>query len=752
MNNFNDFLNKELNTPQKKAVTQLNGSMIVVAGAGSGKTRVITARITNLILNNNVDPDSILALTFTNKAAGEMKERITKFLGASHKTPFVGTFHSYALLLLKTNRNLLPFPDFSIIDDDDQKSILKKLIKKNGLEKQVSASQLGYQISRIKNQIDDHDSEIFKNPLLKELYMAYETEKTTSQCLDFDDLLITTLKIFQKNKSFKEKFQNRIKHILVDEYQDTNGVQHELLKQMALNKKKVAIDSICAVGDEDQSIYSWRGAKVTNMLAFQEDFKEPKKPVSTIKIEQNYRSVQPILKAANSLIKNNKQRHPKKLWSEKKAKNRILLTRCQSGYQEAYAIATCIKAASKKVKLNKIAVLYRTHFQSRSIEESLIKSSIPYVIIGGIRFYERKEIKDLLAYLKLIINPFDRVSLFRVINCPTRGLGAKFEELLYSEWASNTLLDFKQILQHLIDTPSFKIKGAKANSIKEFLKIFEKIDRKEKISTILEQVIELTGYFAYLKKAYDNQEAETKMENIQEFSRSMKAFEKKKKSSLEDFLHEIALLQEKIEENKDGGKNVQMMTLHAAKGLEFDTIVISGLEEGLLPSSKSLNSDEDLEEERRLFYVGITRAKERLILTSAMFRNTYGQISDQTMSRFVTEIPTSLMQSIDLTKVHQAKASGLFCDWMSVKKSSNITVFSKKPTIKKRKTPEKKKHSFKASKTVKSPWKKNQTIVHKIFGPGIIKKVESASKDKFYLTIFFKSGEKRILSDYVQKL
>ena len=434
MNNFNDFIKNNLNTHQQKAVKKKSGAILVTAGAGSGKTRVITSRIANLILNQKQDPKSIIALTFTNKAAGEMRERINNFLQEKHVSPFVGTFHSYCLLLLRKNSDLLPFQNFSILDADDQKSLIKKILKQHGLEKEFSPAQIQYQISKLKNKLGANtENEIYLPKIIKEIYTAYETEKTMAHSLDFDDLLLQILRIFSEDEKFKKKHQETIKHILVDEYQDTNSVQHELLKQMALNKNKFVIKTLCAVGDEDQSIYSWRGAQVENILNFQHDFK----PVTKIKIEQNYRSVQPILNIANKVIAHNKMRNPKNLWSEKKAKNRIMCLNCKSNYQEADVIACFLENQSSQKNLNDIAILYRTHFQSRFLEESLIQSNIPYKIIGGIRFYERKEIKDIIAYLKLIANPFDRTSFFRIINIPTRGLGQKFEDLIYTKWNQN---------------------------------------------------------------------------------------------------------------------------------------------------------------------------------------------------------------------------------------------------------------------------------------------------------------------------
>jgi len=376
LNNFNDFLTTALNKPQQEAVNFGNGAVLVVAGAGSGKTRVITSRISNLILNHNVSARSITALTFTNKAAGEMKERVGKFIGADNDLPFVGTFHSYCLLLLKTNATRLSLPQFSIMDSDDQIDLIKKIMKKNSVVKFATPNQISGQISKLKNQgIVDNIGEELIHPTLKGIYLEYEAEKTNAHCLDFDDLLIQVLQLLKNNSGFRATFQSNIRHLLVDEYQDTNHVQHQLLKLMALNEQnKLALDSVCAVGDEDQSIYSWRGATVANMLKFQQDFA----PVHKIKIEQNYRSVQPILDAANNVISNNLLRNPKNLWSEKKAKNRILVAKCRTGDQEADAIASFIKTIPSDKKLSDVAILYRTHFQSRTLEEALIKHSIAY--------------------------------------------------------------------------------------------------------------------------------------------------------------------------------------------------------------------------------------------------------------------------------------------------------------------------------------------------------------------------------------
>ncbi len=690
MTEFNQFLKKELNKPQLQAVTDKKGPLIVIAGAGSGKTRVITARMANLIINEKVEPSSIVALTFTNKAANEMKERLIKFLENNNSEdqedfypqvfnrknlPFVGTFHSYCLLLLRSNPTLLDFPKFTIMDGDDQKSLIKKTLKKFGLEKQFSVNEILYQISNLKNKLTQ-DFEDFSIPIVKELYMEYESEKAKAHSFDFDDLILNVLKIFKKNKEFRTRFQEKIKHLLIDEYQDTNAVQHELLKYISLDtKKKFCLDTLCAVGDEDQSIYSWRGAIATNMQKFQKDFK----PVKLVKIEQNYRSVQPILQAANNVIENNKKRTHKELWSARKATDRILSVTCRSGKQEAYAIANLIESiqnddSSNKKPLNEIAILYRTHYQSRNIEEALISNSIAYKIIGGIRFYERKEIKDLLAYLRLIINPYERISLLRIINCPARGLGLKFEELLYEQWNQNPLLNFKQLLDYLLKNVEVNLTTSKKVALTDFLKIYKKLENIKKPSQQIETIIEEIKYFDYLKKQYDPKEAETKSENVNEFIQSIYNFEQdNEKNNLEEFLYQITLMQEKTDDKENSNDQVQCMTLHAVKGLEFDTIIIVGLEEGLLPSRRSLNTNKELEEERRLFYVGMTRAKERLIMFHANYRNTYGQISDQVISRFLTEVPEKLIQGINITESSLSHITMYFKNWLGVKSKSVLT-------------------------------------------------------------------------------
>lgn len=745
---FSSFIATALNEPQRQAVLQKNGALLVTAGAGSGKTRVITSRVANLIINEGVRPPSIVALTFTNKAAGEMKERLSKFLSTSHRLPFIGTFHAYCLLQLRANPHLLPFPNFSIMDADDQQNLIKKIIKKNSLAKYVSAAQIGYQISQHKNKkLLSFQDDLFTYPYLREIYFEYENEKNTAHCLDFDDLIINVVKFFQADATFKANFQQNIRHVLVDEYQDTNHVQHLLLKCMALDtQEKFALDSVCAVGDEDQSIYSWRGATVTNMLKFSSDFA----PVTHIKIEQNYRSVQPILEIANNVIVNNKLRNPKNLWSERQAKNRVVHGLCRSGEQEAETAAHFIKTFTQEKNAKTIAILYRTHYQSRALEEALIYHGIPYKIIGGIRFYERKEIKDILAYLRLAINPYDKISLMRIINCPTRGLGQKFEDDLMTLWAHQPFSDFKQILQTMLNVEHEGLTATKHKAVSDFLALFDYIDATTPPYQVIDTIIERTEYLNYLRNEYEAKEAEEKIENIREFRESAST-ESASKGTLETFLYDIALMQEKIEKN-EGKDQVPLMTLHAAKGLEFDAVIITGLEENLLPNSKSLTGNEELEEERRLFYVGITRAKEYLLLLSAGYRNTFGQIVDQIQSRFISEIPKKLLLSQDFEDLKSHAIRNFFEQWLNNKPiPSSIVTFgasNQYRSIQPSKTSKPQHATPPASET----WYKNQKVHHVKFGLGIVTKVEKADGEDYYITAIFKNGQKTLLSSFLQRM
>lgn len=746
---FKEFYATSLNPAQQQAVREKDGAILIIAGAGSGKTRVITSRIINLILNEQVFPSSIVALTFTNKAALEMRERVVHFLGGTIDVPFIGTFHGYCLQLLKKYNSLLRKPFIAILDEDDQKKILTTLIQRHGLQKQISVKQLSYAISQLKNQQnnqpdDSHPVNYRENKFFQELYAAYEQEKTLSKCFDFDDLLVEVLHLFKTSSYFKSEFQRIVRHVVVDEYQDTNGVQHELLKQMSRNdKKELVIDSICVVGDEDQSIYSWRGATVANMTNFQDDFPTTK----IITIDQNYRSVQPILETANHVIQHNTARHPKNLWSNKIGKNRIQGLACLSEYQEGEAIAQFIKAAQRTKKLRDIAILYRAHYQSRAIEEALLRQSLPYVIIGGIEFYERKEIKDVIAYLRLIVNPYDRPSFFRVINSPARGLGEKFEELFSEHWQQQPLMTFMQVGEYVLAHGG--LPKAKREALSSFLNIFTNADASERASIAIQRVIQATSYFAHLKNEYDEKEAEERTDNVKELMHAVAYLEAQKPTTLDTFLEDIALMHDKISKKKNADA-ITLMTLHAAKGLEFDTIIITGLEEGILPNGRSLNILEHVEEERRLFYVGITRAREHLLITHARHRYAFGNMTDQFRSRFLDEIPESYlpMHTCSFWKIPQFNE--FFCQWLYGAEQKKNAVYIPGKSAQPSHPAQTEAQPTRAGAT--RTWRLHQPVQHEKFGIGTVEEIEDHGDGTMYIRAKFKSGSKKISANFLKPL
>lgn len=632
--NFIDFCKTELNEQQYIAATKKEGVYLVCAGAGSGKTRVITARIAHLMLVHHVPADQIIAVTFTNKAAREMLERVKQFIGHDQPVPFIGTFHSYCLRLLKTHARLLALDNFSILDDDDQQKLIKTIITRHGVHKTVTARAVGSLISHAKNSGGD-PLHYFADPLMRELYTLYEKEKSAAHLFDFDDLLYKTKDLF-KNSAFCAQLQSRVRHVLVDEYQDTNVIQHELLRLIATNDTQFVLDSLCAVGDEDQAIYSWRGATISNIINFHKDFPAAER----ITIEHNYRSVQPILDAANAVIIHNRQRHPKNLKAQRAGNDRVISLACASGYQEADLIALIARLQHERQKLSTTAVLYRSHHQSRIIEDALIRHAIPYKIIGGVQFYERQEIKDLLAYLKLIVNPFDRVSLARILNVPTRGLGAQCEEQFFALWDQQPLCHFLQVAQQLHDNSA--LTAAKKKSLAQFIKIFENLSEKDSPSHALKTVIERTQYITYLRDGCDTEEFRTRNDNVAELISAVTSIEiaaEHQVHTVAEFLETVALMQDAIAKKGEAtGEYISLMSLHSAKGLEFNTVILAGLDEGLFPSTHSISNPEAVEEERRLMYVGITRARERLIIMHARYRTIFGKQSEQRTSRFIKEM------------------------------------------------------------------------------------------------------------------
>ena len=627
-----DILNKE----QKEAVLKTEGPLLILAGAGSGKTKVLTTKIAYLIEECGISPYNILAITFTNKAAREMKDRVFSMIGSKAKNAQISTFHSFGVRILTEYFDLLGYEkNFVIMDSDDSISIIKKILKNKELDpKSYSPSGIRNKISSCKNDmISFTDYEKYAlgdyEQVVLEVYKEYEKTLKDNNAVDFDDLLLLPIKLFKEHKEVLEHFQERFQYVLIDEYQDTNEVQY-ILSKMICEKYK----NICCVGDVDQSIYSFRGANYKNILNFEKDYPN----ASIIKLEQNYRSTTTILDAANDVIKNNKDRKEKNLWSTKGKGELISYYRAYNGIDEAqYVTKEIINLVEKGIEYKDIAVLYRTNAQSRTLEEEMLKDSIPYRIVGGVGFYSRREIKDVLAYLRLIHNSKDNISLLRIINVPKRGIGNK----TISNLIEKANVENKSIYD-VIDS-------GKELSFKEMIESLKKQSENLTLTDLVERILETTG----IRSEYENEktlDADIRLENLEELKTVTKTFEEREGViSLEDFLLEVSLVTD-INEYQDDYNQVSLMTVHAVKGLEFPYVFIVGLEEGLFPHINSLLSSNELEEERRLMYVAITRAKEKLYLVNARSRMLFGESTANVPSRFIKEINSDLIDKLFVEK------------------------------------------------------------------------------------------------------
>jgi DNA helicase-2/ATP-dependent DNA helicase PcrA len=637
-------LKKELNPRQIEAVLDDSSALLVFAGAGSGKTRVLTYRIAYLIKEKNIDPFRILAITFTNKAASEMKKRIISLVGSLGQYMWVSTFHSFCARLLRREIGKLGFTsNFVIYDSDDSLKLISRCIKDTGYDtKIVPPKSVQEAISATKNMLRDSEDYARKafdpfEKMVAHVFKNYEKELKEADALDFDDLLLFTVNLFKEYPDTLQKYQQQFKYILVDEFQDTNLAQNELILMLFDGRNKVF-----AVGDDDQSIYSWRGAQIKNIINFDKNFGNTR----IIKLEQNYRSTSNILGAANELIRNNYSRSKKELWTSNPAGELITRYRAQNEQEEAKYIAEKIlKIKDNENKSFKdFAIFYRTNAQSRVIEETFIREKIPYRIFGGLKFYDRKEIKDMLAYLKLVSNPNDFVSLQRVINVPARGIGKVSMDNI-AKYAFKNDISFCEAFYDFdkINTLNSGIKS----KIRNFIKLIELLAdyaTKNTISRTLEFIWEKTGYIKELNEE-NTIEAMSRIENLRELLTVIKEFEERhetansEKLELVEFLQEIALISD-IDNFDEGADTVILMTLHNAKGLEFDNVFMIGMEEGIFPHIRSITSGyDDIEEERRLCYVGMTRAKNRLIMTSSIMHFIYGDQRERLVSRFIEEIP-----------------------------------------------------------------------------------------------------------------
>lgn len=622
-----------LNDRQKEAVVNTDGPMLILAGAGSGKTKVLTTKVAYLIEEKNIDPNNILAITFTNKAAKEMKERIFKLEGNSAFYIQISTFHSFGLKILKENCELLGYEkNFTILDSDDSLSIIKKIMK----ELNIDANK--YNPKAIKNVISNNKNEIIDpekyslyvntdfDEIALEVYRKYEKSLKINNAVDFDDLLILPLKLFNNNPGVLQKYQEKYKYVFIDEYQDTNEPQYILSKMISAKYKNITV-----VGDADQAIFTWRGANYKNILNFENDYKDAK----VVLLEENYRSTKTILNAANNVIKNNKVRKEKNLWTQNKEGSKITYYKAFDEKDESnYVVNEIKKLMEKGVNPKDICVLYRANAQSRTVEEAFLTSNISYNIVGSYAFYNRKEIKDLIAYLKLIYNNKDDVSLLRVINYPKRGIGNKAIENLAIK--SNVL---DKSLYEVIDS------GKEL----EFKNMIEEIKKEEShltLTELIDMVLDKSG----MKKSLEDEksiEADIRLENLEEFKSIAKAMEINEGIvSLEELLDKLALVSDVSEQKNDNEDKVTLMTMHAVKGLEYDYVFVVGVEEGLFPHSNSLESNDELEEERRLCYVAITRAKKKLYLINARSRILYGKVSSNVPSRFINEISDEYIETI----------------------------------------------------------------------------------------------------------
>jgi len=618
-----DSMNLEtLNNKQLEAVKVLDGPLLILAGAGSGKTRVLTTRVAYLI-EQGVNPEQILAITFTNKAAKEMKDRIIKMLGPVAYQIQISTFHSFGLKIIKYHHDLLGYKkNFTILDSEDSITVIKKILKSMDLDPKIyHPKAIKSQISGAKNELlNPEEYSKFANTeyekIVLKVYKAYQNKLVINNSLDFDDLLMLPIVLFNQNKDVLKIYQEQFKYVLIDEYQDTNEAQYVLTKMISAKYK-----NICVVGDPDQSIYAFRGSNYRNILNFEKDYKNAK----TIMLEENYRSTKNILNVANSVIKNNGSRKEKNLWTDNEDGDKIIYHRSENEKDEAFYVMSQIKKIMNQSPLSEIAILYRTNAQSRNMEEALLRENIPYKVIGSFYFYKRKEIKDLISYLKLIYNQDDDISLTRIINVPKRGIGLKSIENLvqkandegksmYEAIDNGKELAFRQIIEELI-----------------------KMQDSCSLTELVDLILEKTGIRNELI-AENTLDAEVRLENLEEFKSITKNFEEKNGIiSLEEFLNEISLVSD-IEEHKNNNEVVTLMTVHSAKGLEFNNVFVIGMEDGIFPHANAFQDPSQLEEERRLCYVAITRARKKLWLVNAKRRMLYGMENANVESRFIKEI------------------------------------------------------------------------------------------------------------------
>lgn len=734
MNNMLDKLNER----QKEAVLATEGPVLVLAGAGSGKTTVLVNRIAYMISQKHIRPWNILAITFTNKAAREMKDRIERLLGDTAKDMWIGTFHSVCVRILRSCIDLLGYSrDFVIYDTADTKTVMKECLRELDIdEKSFPVRNVLSIISNAKNDLMDAATfeNVYKSDyrmsIIAKIYYRYQTKLRKNNAVDFDDIILNTVKILSENPDVLSKYQDKFQYILVDEYQDTNNSQYLLINLLAQANR-----NLCVVGDDDQSIYKFRGANIGNILNFEDDYSD----VQKITLDQNYRSTQNILDAANSVISNNKGRMGKSLWTSNGDGNKVFVYTGTNEYDEARYIARQIKKHfDEQGSFSDCAILYRTNAQSRVIEEMLMRESVPYKVLSGLRFYDRKEIKDIIAYLRVVYNPNDDVSLARIINEPKRKIGnATLEKARNIAREKETSL--YDVISHADDYPEFKTAIKKLLSFSEIIQSLIKLKDTVTIEELTGRILNDTGYMPALVME-DTTESKTRIENLGEFISVITEFEKNEETgnTLGEFLENISLVSDidGYDENED---SAVLMTIHSAKGLEFPIVFLSGLEEGLFPGMRSMESDDDIEEERRLCYVAITRAKEQLYITKTISRTIHGKTMPTTASRFFKEIPVEYLE--DKTTL-QPKVAKVMQD-LGVRNASapKKEVYMTKGFG----------SSVKSSgSTDYSKFKAGDTVEHRTFGRGEILKATPCGNDCILEIQFESIGFKRLMAAFAK--
>ena len=734
MNNMLDKLNER----QKEAVLATEGPVLVLAGAGSGKTTVLVNRIAYMISEKHIRPWNILAITFTNKAAREMKDRIERLLGDTAKDMWIGTFHSVCVRILRSCIDLLGYSrDFVIYDTADTKTVMKECLRELDIdEKSFPVRNVLSIISNAKNDLMDAATfeNVYKSDyrmsIIAKIYYRYQTKLRKNNAVDFDDIILNTVKILSENPDVLSKYQDKFQYILVDEYQDTNNSQYLLINLLAQANR-----NLCVVGDDDQSIYKFRGANIGNILNFEDDYSD----VQKITLDQNYRSTQNILDAANSVISNNKGRMGKSLWTSNGDGNKVFVYTGTNEYDEARYIARQIKKHfDEQGSFSDCAILYRTNAQSRVIEEMLMRESVPYKVLSGLRFYDRKEIKDIIAYLRVVYNPNDDVSLARIINEPKRKIGnATLEKARNIAREKETSL--YDVISHADDYPEFKMAIKKLLSFSEIIQSLIKLKDTVTIEDLTGRILNDTGYMPALVME-DTTESKTRIENLGEFISVITEFEKNEETgnTLGEFLENISLVSDidGYDENED---SAVLMTIHSAKGLEFPIVFLSGLEEGLFPGMRSMESDDDIEEERRLCYVAITRAKEQLYITKTISRTIHGKTMPTTASRFFKEIPVEYLE--DKTTL-QPKVAKVMQD-LGVRNASapKKEVYMTKGFG----------SSVKSSgSTDYSKFKAGDAVEHRTFGRGEILKATPCGNDCILEIQFESIGFKRLMAAFAK--